>query len=122
MDETRYATFDRELLAVHSAVRISVEARNSLFTLIINFWFERFVLLILKELVVEFTGDIPYIKDSENFTADAVSRITIDNVEYIRDGIDFKSVAAALKNDADLEYLVYPDKTSLKLEQFRISR
>ena len=68
-------------------------------------------------------GDLRYIKDSENFEADALSRVTINNVEDFRDGIDFESVAAAQTNDADLlEYLAYHDKTSLKLEQFRISK
>ena len=69
--------------------------------------------------VTEFTGDLRYIKGSEIFPADALSRVTINNVEYFRDEIDFESVAAI--NDANLrEYLAYPDKTSLKLEQFRI--
>ena len=52
--------------------------------------------------VTEFTGDIRYIKGYENLTADALSRVTINNVEYFRDGIDFESVAAAQTNDADL--------------------
>ena len=57
---------------------------------------------------------VSYIKDSENFTDDAVSRGTINNVEYFQDGIDFELV-----NDANLEYfaktffLYHPDITAL---------
>ena len=59
------------------------------------------------------------LKTQKIFAADALSRVIINNVESFQNGIDFESVSAAQTNDADLlEYLAYPDKTSLKLEQF----
>ena len=71
--------------------------------------------------VTEFANDIRCIKDAKNFTIDALSRVTIDNFEYLREGIDYGEIAAAQRDDADiLDYLSKPDTTSLELEQFRV--
>jgi len=71
--------------------------------------------------VAEFTNDIRYIKGSGNCTADALSHITINNIEYFRVSIDYEEIASAQTADAStLDFISNPDKTSLKLEQFCI--
>ena len=132
--QSKYATFDRKLLAVYSAIRHFrhfVECKEfAIYTdhkpLVRAFHSSHSQELGRRvrqmSYVTDFTSNVHYIKGSEIFAADALSRVTINNVKYFRDGIDFESVAAAQTNDAELlEYLAYPDKTSLKLEQFRIS-
>ena len=135
LDQTqcKYATFDRELLAAYSATkhfRHFLECKEfALFTdhkpLVRAFQSahsqESGRRARQMSYITEYTTDIRYISGSENFTADALSRITINNVEYFRDNIDYEAMAVAQKTDLDtLELVSLPDKTSLRLEQFQV--
>ena len=72
--------------------------------------------------VIEFTTDIRYTKDSENFTADALSRVIIYNVEHFCEGIDYGKIAATQRDDAAIHaYLSKLDTmSSFKPEQIRV--
>ena len=132
--QNKYATFDKELLAVYSAIRhfrhflkckeFAIYTDHKPLVRAFQSSHSQKLGCRVRQMsyIRELTGDIRYTKGSENFTAAALLQVTINNIEYFRDGIDFESVAAAQTKDADLlEYLAYPDKTSLRLEQFLIS-
>lgn len=120
--ETRYSTFDRELLAMYLAIRHFrhfVEGRSFHITTDhkpLTFAFSsksrdhspRQVRHL--DFIGQFTTDIRFIKGAANLAADALSRIEVDAIQSTTlPGIDFKAMAAAQLQDTS-------NRGSLKLQ------
>ena len=92
--ETRYSTFDRELLAIYLAIkhfRHFVEGRDfhvltdhKPLTYAMGMRSDRHSPRQTRQLdfISQFTSDIRYVKGSENVVADALSRIAVNSVRY----------------------------------------
>lgn len=126
--ETRYSTFDRELLAIFLAIkrfRHFLEGRQF------------FVLTDHKPLtyaltsnsdsclprqarhldfISQFTTDIRHVKGNLNPVADALSRIEVNAVQRPL-GLDFQAMAAAQRTDPDLLRLQTVASSSLRLRE-----
>ena len=123
--ETKYPTFDRELLAAHLAIRhfrYFLEGRHfTLFTdqnsLVHSLrqttepWTSRRQTQLAA--ISEFTTDIRHLAGKDNLVADALSRIYINNVGT---GIDFQAMAEAQKNDDDTQRLLLDSSTNIRFE------
>jgi len=113
--ETRYSTFDRELLAVYLAIkhfRHFVEGRtfhictdHKPLTYAFHARTDHHSPRQIRQLdfICQFTSDIRYVKGSENVAADALSRIAVSAVTG--DSIDFQAMALAQQSDAELLHL-----------------
>ena len=106
--ETRYSTFDHELLAVYATTRHfrhNLEGRNFFvntdhkpLTFVMTSVTERPSLRKTRQLafIAEFTTDIRYVKGETNFVADALSRPSVSfidststiNYKELRSGLD----------------------------------
>ncbi len=117
--ETRYSTFDRELLAIYLAVKhfhYFLEGRQ------FHIWMDHKPLTFALssrsdqhsprqirhlDLISQFTTDIRHIQETHNSAADALSRIVVNAIHC--DGlnivIDFRVMAEAQVNDPDLTKL-----------------
>ena len=106
--ETRYSTFDHELLAVYLAIkhfRHYVKGRefhiltdHKQLTYLPTFEANRHSPCQIRHLdfILQFTSDIRHIKGSQNPVADALSRITINNItmdKRLINAIDFNELA-----------------------------
>ena len=111
--ETKYNTFDRELLAVYLAIKrfrhfveghqfsITTDHKPLTFTL-----FTKSSKLIPRQIrhldyIAQFTTDIRYTKGSNNAVADALSRIKT-NTLHSNCSVDLKEIAAPQETDPDL--------------------
>ena len=128
--ETKYSTFDRELLAAHFAIRhfrYFLEGRH--FTLYTDQ--DSLVPALRKtadswtsrqqnqlSAISEYTTDVRHIAGKDNQVADALSRITIDAVELAQ-GVDYHAMALAQDSDDDIIHLRNDPATSLRLENVR---
>jgi transposase InsO family protein len=126
--ETRYSTFDRELLAIYLSIkhfRHFVEGRSfhiftdhKPLTFALNTRYDRHSPRQARHLdyIAQFTSDIRHVKGTANAPADALSRI---EVNAIRDGlppvVDFRAMAEAQANDQDIRRLKC--SSSLNLEE-----
>ena len=72
--------------------------------------------------IVEYTNDILHVVGSLNFTADALSRVHINNVEYFQNSLNYAQIALSQTIDAVIQDLLQNNVTSLQLEQFALSR
>ena len=130
--ETKYSTFDRELLAAHFAIRhfrYFLEGRH--FTLYTDQ--DSLVPALRKtadswtsrqqnqlSAISEYTTDVRHIAGKDNQVADALSRITIDAVELAQ-GVDYHAMALAQDSDDDIIHLRNDPATSLRLENVRLN-
>ena len=126
--ETRYSTFDRELLAMYLSIKHFchfVEGRSfhiltdyKLLTHALDTRYDRHSPRQARHLdyIAQFTSDIQYVKGTANTPADALSRIEIN---AIRNGlppvVDFRAMAHAQASDEDISRLK-SSLSSLKLE------
>ncbi len=117
--ETRYSTFDRELLAIYLAVkhfRYFLEGRQ------FHIWMDHKPLTFALssrldqhsprqirhlDLISQFTTDICHIQETHNSAADALSRIVVNAIhcDNLNTVIDFRVMAEAQVNDPDLTKL-----------------
>ena len=72
--------------------------------------------------IAEYTNDILYVVGLLNFTADALSRVQINNVEYSQNSLNYEKMALIQTTDAVIQDLLQNNVTSLHLEQFALSR
>ena len=114
--ETRYSTFDRELLAVYAAIkhfRHFVEGRvfhvltdHKPLTYSMATRADHYSPRQARQLdfISQFTTDIRYIKGADNPVADALSRVDVSSLQddSCSPVIDLEELAAAQKEDADL--------------------
>ena len=113
--EMRNSTFDRELLAVHAAIkhfRHFVEGRT--FHILTDHKPLSFALkshstnhsprqVRQLDFIAQFTSDIRHIKGEDNPVADALSRCCIDALSVVGvEGIDFEQMAVAQKEDTEI--------------------
>jgi hypothetical protein len=125
--EQNYAVYDRELLAIHNAIkhfRFMLEGRAfTAFTdhLPITSAFEKvkpdptprqFRYL---DFISEFTTDIQHISGKANVVADALSRIAVLNVI-----VSLKDVALAQQNDPEIQPYLQPN-SCLRLKKFPVA-
>ena len=127
--ETRYSTFDRELLAVYLSIRQfrhMVEGREfSVFTdhkpltrALSSRGTQHSPRQVRQlEFISQFTSDIQHVKGTHNPVADALSRIEIHALDQ-RQEIDFEGMAKAQEGDHELSKLA--SSTSLKLSKVPI--
>ena len=111
--ETKYNTFDRELLAIYLAIkhfRHFIEGRE------FHVWTDRKPLTFSfatnsnrysprqahqLDFISQFTTDIRHVKSSNNPVADALSRVDINALQQ-PNGIDFTAMAVAQQTDPEL--------------------
>ena len=125
--QTRYSTFDRELLAIYLAIRhFRYEGRNFYvltdhkpLVYALSARSDRYSPRQVRhlDLIAQFTTDIRHVHGSNNAVADALSRL---NISALHTGdsstvVDFGAMAAAQHDDPDLVRLQHD--SSLKLEQ-----
>ena len=127
--ETRYSTFDRELLAIYLSLKhfryflegqqFYVLTDHKPLTYALAGRPDRYSPRQARhlDLISQFTSDIRHIKGPNNVVADALSRIGT-NALHTEDSppvIDFKAMADAQADDPELQHL--QANSSLKLEQ-----
>ena len=113
--ETRYSTFDRELLAIYLAIkhfRHFVEGRefhiltdHKPLTYALSSRPDRHSPRQIRHLdfIAQFTSDIRFIKGSSNTVADALSRVGVSEIYSPESStIDFAEMAVAQRDDPDL--------------------
>ena len=118
--ESRYSTYDRELLAIYSAVkhfRHFVEGRefhiltdHRPLTFSLTSRSEHYTPRQVRHLdfISQFTSDIRYIRGVDNPVADALSRISVNAL------LDFKEMGLAQRDDPEIKELL-STTSSLKL-------
>ena len=131
--ETRYSTFDRELLAIYLAIkhfRYFLEGRSFhvltdhkplIYTLSARS--DRYSPRQVRhlDLISQFTSDIRHVQGNRNAVADALSRVST-NALHTSDStpvVDFRAMAAAQVDDPDLAQL--QSNSSLTLQQVPLS-
>ena len=133
--ETRYSTYDRELLAVYLAVkhfRYFIEGHS--FHVLTDYKPLVYALHTRSDkqsprqtrhlsFIAEFTSDIRHVKGSANAPADALSRI--EPISAIASSsppfIDFGAMAAAQDSDVEITRL-RTSSSSLKIESIPLAR
>ena len=116
--ETRYSTFDRELLAVYLAIkhfRHFVEGREFFvltdhkpLTYALAIHTDKYSPRQVRHLdyISQFTSDIRHVTGIRNAAADALSRIEVNTVQQrIPPAIDFDAMARAQADDTELQAL-----------------
>ncbi|GBL70362.1 Retrovirus-related Pol polyprotein from transposon 297, partial [Araneus ventricosus] len=125
--EARYSTYDRELLAVYSAIKrfaYTLEGRE--FTVYTDHKPLTFALHQTQDkispcqqrhldFICQFTTDIRFISGSDNFVADAFSRIS---EIQIPSEINYAAMAEAQRTDKELEDLKKNSRLSFKTIEF----
>ncbi|KAL5486941.1 hypothetical protein EMCRGX_G019484 [Ephydatia muelleri] len=121
--ETRYSTFDKELLAIYLAIkhfRHFVEGRS--FCVLTDHKPLTFALTLHSsnhsphearqlDFIVQFTSDIQHVKGADNQVADALSRINVSTLSVIEvNGIDLEQMAAAQEEDQEIKHLLTSSK------------
>ena len=126
--ETRYSTFDRELLAVYLAIKhfryfiegrqfyVSTDHKPLIFAL--QSHSDKYTPRPLRHLdfISQFTSDIRHVSGTENCVADALSRIEANALHQSTPVvIDFKAIAEAQQTDSETSQL-QSTSTSLQLQ------
>ena len=128
--ETRYSTFDRELLAVYLAIRhfrhfvegrdfhVLTDHRPLTFSLSAHHDHHSPRQARHLDFVAQFTTDIRHIKGSAKTAADALSRMDTNSIiPLILKDINFETMAQLQTTDPELQEMVsHPDSSSLTLE------
>ena len=129
--ETRYSTFDRELLAIYLSIkhfRHFVEGRlfhiitdHKPLTYALNTKGDRHSPRQARHLdyISQFTTDIRHVKGTLNVVADTLSRMEANAIiNHQPPCLDFTAMALAQQTDPELmQKLANPDSTSLQLQQ-----
>lgn len=129
--ECKYSAFDRELLAVHLAIRhfrYFLQGRDfTIFTdhkpLIFAFakvsdpWSARQQRHLTA--ISEFTTCIKHIAGKSNVVADALSRGVINAVRDISQGVDFTAMAAAQRVDEEIQ-ATYTSITGMDVQEIQL--
>ena len=124
--ETRYSTFDRELLAIYLAIQhfrhyiegqtfhVLTDHKPLIYSLFSNS--SRYSPRQLRHLdfISQFTSDIRHVSGRDNTPADALSRIDIQAIQQLPPSIDFKAVAEAQQSDPELSTLRQSTSSSLQ--------
>ena len=128
--ETRYSTFDRELLAIYLAIKhfqhfvegrqFQVLTDHKPLTFVFNSQSSKLTPRQIRHLdfISQFTTDVRHVSDSDNPVADALSRIetnALHSNDSVTPIIDFNTIAAAQQHDPELQQL-QSSSTSLKLQ------
>ena len=67
--------------------------------------------------ISEFSTDIRYVQGSENFVADTLSRVEINGIATLQDGIKYQQVALDQRTDSELNQLLEnPIDTGLRFD------
>ena len=115
--ETKYSTFDRELLAVYLAIkhfRYFVEGRqfhvltdHKPLIFALQSQSDRYTPRQFRHLdyISQFTSDIRHVNGTANCVADALSRIEANALHQSPPVIDFKAIAEAQQSDSELSQL-----------------
>ena len=125
--ETRYSTFDRELLAVYLAIKhfrhfiegrqfhVSTDHKPLIFAL--QSHSDKYTPRQLRHLdfILQFTCDIRHVSGTDNCVADALSRIEVSTLHQSPPIIDFKAIAAAQQTDPEISEL-QTSTSSLQLQ------
>ena len=126
--ETKYSTYDRELLAIYLAIkhfRHFIEGRtftvftdHKPLTYSLSSTTDRYTPRQIRHLdyISQFTTNITHVSGCENPVADALSRITTNAITVPAASIDFTEIAHAQKDDAELQQLTAPN-SSLSLKE-----
>ena len=129
--ETRYSTFDRELLAIYLAIRhfrhmvegreFTVFTDHKPLTRALTSRGTQHSLRQVRHLdfISQFTSDIQHVKGANNPVADALSRIEVNALGKCQD-IDFEAMAKAQGQDQDLSALQSSSSSSLKLSSVAV--
>ena len=72
--------------------------------------------------IAEYTNDIRHVVGTLNFTADALSRVQINNVENFQNSLDYEKMILSQTTEGVIQDLLQNNVTSLQLEQFVSSR
>ena len=124
--ETRYSTFDRELLAIYLAIkhfRYFIEGRvfhiltdHKPLTYSLTTNPNRYSPRQVRHLdfISQFTSDIRHVKGSDNPVADALSRIDVNSITEFSPSINLQAIAQAQLNDTELAK-IQSSSTSMKL-------
>ena len=129
--ETRYSTFDRELLAIYLSIRHFrhfVEGRqfhiitdHKPLTFALNTECDSHSPRQARHLdyISQFTTDIRHVKGTLNVVADALSRMEANAISNHQPPcLNFTAMAQAQQTDPELmRMLAWPDSTSLQLQQ-----
>ena len=68
-----------------------------------------------------FSTAIRYVQGSENFVADTLSRVEINGIETLQDGINYQQIALDQRTDSDLNQLLEsPIDTGLHLSKYPV--
>ena len=132
--ETRYSTFDRELLAVYLAIkhfRYFLEGRvfhvitdHKPLTHALSGRTDRYTPRQSRHLdfISQFTTDLRYIRGTDNSVADALSRMEANALtQNTPPIIDFATMAEAQRTDPDLQkVLEAPDSSPLQIAEFHL--
>ena len=120
--ETRYSTFDHELLAVYLAIKhfryfieghqfyVSTDHKPLIFAL--QSHSDKYTPRHL-DFVLQFTCDIRHVSGTDNCVADALSCIEVSTLHQSSPVIDFKAMAAAPQSDTEISDL---QTSSLQLQ------
>ena len=125
--ETRYSTFDRELLAVYLAIKhfrhfiegrqfhVSTDHKPLIFAL--QSHSDKYTPRQLRHLyfILQFTCDIRDVSGTDNCVVDASSRIEVSTLHQSPPIIDFKAIAAAQQTDPEISEL-QTSTSSLQLQ------
>ena len=115
--ETKYSTYDRELLAIYLAIkhfRHFIEGRtftvftdHKPLTYSLSMSTDKYTPRQIHHLdyILQFTTNITHISGCQNSVADALSRITANAIS-VHPPIDFTEIANAQKDDAELQQLI----------------
>ncbi len=129
--ETRYSTFDRELLAIYLAIKhfqhyvegqnfcVLTDHKPLTYSLFCNS--NRYSPRQVRHLdfISQITSDIRHVSGTDNPVADALSRISIQAIHQIPPNIDFTAIAIAQSTDTELQHLK-ESNTSLKFSNIPI--
>lgn len=126
--ETRYSTFDRELLAVYLAIKhfqYFIEGREFFvlsdhkpLTYALAFHTDKYTPRQIRHLdfIAQFTTDIRHIKGNANSVADALSRAPVNSLQEPQTpAVDFEAMAGAQAADPELRALQSSSSSSLQL-------
>ena len=123
--ETRYSTFDRELLAVYLAIRhfqyfvkgreFFVLSDHKPLSYALAFHSNQYTPRQTRHLdfIAQFTTDIRHISGKANAVADALSRATVNAIQA--PSVDFEAMARAQAADPELRALQSSSSSSLQL-------
>ena len=129
--ETRYSTYDRELLAIYLAVkyfRYFVEGRqfyiltdHKPLTYTFSTHSDRYSPRQVRHLdfIYQFTTDIRHVRGPENPVADALSRVQASAIysAVSPPAVDFSAMSAAQSEDPELQRLQADSSLQLRFEQ-----